>query len=82
MKLKSKAGALHVELMFVRSMYGTPDMIQQHKLLDEVAALVDERLIRTTLGQIGGSINAANLRNAHAAIESGCSIGKLVLAGF
>jgi len=82
MKLKSKAGTLHVELMFVRPMYETPDMIQQHKLLDEVAGLIDESLIRTTLSQLGGRINAANLRNAHSAIESGRSIGKLVLAGF
>jgi len=82
MKLKSKAGTLHVELMFVRPMYETPDMIQQHKLLDEVAGLIDESLIRTTLSQLGGRIDAANLRNAHSAIESGRSIGKLVLAGF
>ena len=56
MKLKSKAGALHIELMFVRAMHETPDMIQQHKLLEEVGALVDEGLIRTTFGQSGGAI--------------------------
>jgi NADPH:quinone reductase-like Zn-dependent oxidoreductase len=82
MKLKSKAGALHIELMFVRAMHETPDMIQQHKLLEEVGALVDEGLIRTTFGQSGGAISAANLRRAHAAIESGSSIGKIVLTGF
>ena len=57
-------------------------MIEQHKLLDEVSALVDGGLIRTTLGQHFGRINGANLRRAHAAIESGRSIGKIVLAGF
>ena len=82
MKLKNKAGTLHVELMFVRAMHETPDMVQQHKLLNEVAEMVDEGLIRTTLGQTGGTITAANLRKAHATIESGRSIGKLVLAGF
>ena len=82
MKLKSKAGALHLEAMFARAVFETPDMIQQHKLLNEVSAMVDEGLIRTTLGTSGGSINAANLRTAHTAIESGKSIGKIVLAGF
>jgi NADPH:quinone reductase-like Zn-dependent oxidoreductase len=78
-KLKLKAGTLHYEFMFTRSMFETPDMIQQHKLLNEVAALVDEGLIRTTLGQNLGAINAANLRQAHAAVESGRMIGKVVL---
>lgn len=82
MQLKPKAAALHTELMFARSMYETADMIEQHKLLNEVSALVDEGLVRTTVGQHVGPINAANLRSAHAAIESGRSIGKLVLAGF
>ena len=60
----------------------TADMVEQHRLLDEVSALVDEGLIRTTLGQHLRRINGANLRHALAAIESGCSIGKIVLAGF
>lgn len=82
MQIKGKAGTLHIELMFVRAMHETPDMIQQHKLLDEVSALVDEGLIRTTLGQEFGKIDATNLRKAHAALESGRSIGKIVLTGF
>ncbi|EWY39737.1 NADPH:quinone reductase [Skermanella stibiiresistens SB22] len=82
MQIKGKAGTLHIELMFVRAMHETPDMIQQHKLLDEVSALVDEGLIKTTLGEDFGRINAANLRRAHAALESGKSIGKVVLTGF
>jgi NADPH:quinone reductase-like Zn-dependent oxidoreductase len=57
-------------------------MIEQHKLLEEVSAMVDEGLIRTTVGERGGTINAINLRRAHAAIESGKAIGKLVLTGF
>jgi zinc-binding alcohol dehydrogenase family protein len=82
MQLKEKAGALHLEFMFARPMYVTPDMIEQHELLDEVSALVDDGLIRTTVGQHLGPINAANLRSAHAAIERGRAIGKIVLAGF
>lgn len=79
MRLKQKSGTLHLELMFTRSMFETPDMIQQHKLLNEVSALVDAGLLRTTLGENFGALNAANLRRAHRAIESGRSIGKIVL---
>lgn len=82
MKFKGKAGALHIELMFARSMYRTPDMIQQHKLLTEVAGLVDDGLVKTTLGKNLGKISAANLRQAHALLESGSTIGKIVLEGF
>ncbi|MGB5971823.1 MAG: zinc-binding dehydrogenase, partial [Nodosilinea sp.] len=55
---------------------------EQGHLLDEVAALVDAGKLRTTLGQTLSPINAANLRQAHAQIESGRTIGKLVLAGW
>ncbi len=57
-------------------------MIAQHELLSEVARLVDDGLIRTTLVETMGKINAANLRKAHALIESGRAKGKVVLEGF
>ena len=79
---KHKSLSVHWELMFTRSLYGTPDLIAQHRLLNEVADLVDDGVLRTTLHEEYGLINAANLRRAHAVIESGKAIGKLVLAGF
>jgi len=82
MKLKTKALSLHWELMFTRSMFGTPDMAEQGKLLAEVARLVDARRLRTTAGAHYGTINAANLLRAHAFIESGKAQGKVVLEGF
>jgi len=82
MKLKPKALSLHWELMFTRSMYGTPDMAEQGKLLAEVARLVDAKRLRTTAGAHYGTINAANLLRAHAFIESGKAQGKVVLEGF
>ena len=82
MALKSKALSLHWELMFTRSMYGTPDMAEQGKLLAEVAMLVDAGRVRTTAGTHLGAINAANLLKAHAFIESGKAQGKVVLEGF
>ncbi|MCG6965349.1 MAG: zinc-binding alcohol dehydrogenase family protein [Chromatiaceae bacterium] len=81
-QLKQKSLSLHWELMFTRSLFGTPDMIAQHRLLTEVAQLVDAGVIRTTVAEHFGTINAANLKRAHALIESGKSRGKIVLEGF
>ncbi|MFL6627886.1 MAG: zinc-binding alcohol dehydrogenase family protein, partial [Vitreoscilla sp.] len=82
MKLKTKALSLHWELMFTRSMFGTPDMAEQGKLLAEVARLVDAKRLRSTAGAHYGTINAANLLRAHAFVESGKAQGKVVLEGF
>ncbi|MGO7961336.1 zinc-binding alcohol dehydrogenase family protein [Rhizobium leguminosarum] len=79
---KRKAVSIHWELMFTRPLYGTPDMIEQHKLLNKISELVDVGKIRTTLSEIVGPINAANLKTAHAMVESGRMKGKAVLAGF
>ncbi|TBC93525.1 zinc-binding alcohol dehydrogenase family protein [Rhizobium leguminosarum] len=79
---KRKAVSVHWELMFTRPLYGTPDMIEQHKLLNRVSELVDGGKIRTTLSEIVGPIDAANLKTAHAMVESGRMKGKTVLAGF
>jgi zinc-binding alcohol dehydrogenase family protein len=82
MPLKGKAISLHWESMFTRSMFETPDVARQCELLAEVAALVDAGRIRSTANQSFGTINAANLRRAHALIESGKAQGKVVLQGF
>jgi NADPH2:quinone reductase len=79
---KRKAASIHWELMFTRPLFGTPDMIEQHKMLNKVSELVDAGKIRTTLSETIGTINAANLKKAHAMVESGRMKGKAVLAGF
>ena len=81
-KLKPKSISLHWEFMFTRSRYETADMGEQGRLLNEVADLVDARRIISTMQTNLGAINAANLRQAHALVESGRTIGKIVLAGF
>ena len=81
-KFKAKSASLHWESMFTRSIFHTADMIEQHRILEQISKLVDEGLIHTTLGATAGRINAENLRKAHAAIESNKSIGKIVLEGF
>jgi alcohol dehydrogenase len=68
--------------MFSRSAFATPDIARQHEILNEVADLVDAGTLRTTMTERVGRIDAANLRRAHAIIESGRSVGKIVLEGF
>lgn len=80
--LKRKSLSLHWEFMYTRSMFGTADMIAQHQLLEEIAALVDAGLLRSTVGDHFGRINAANLKRAHAKLESNTARGKIVLEGF
>jgi len=80
--LKQKSISVHWELMYTRSLFQTPDMGEQGRLLDEVAALVDAGTIRTTLAENFGKIDAANLRKAHERIESHTAKGKIVLEGF
>ncbi|MDF2959467.1 MAG: alginate lyase [Paenibacillus sp.] len=80
--LKNKSVTFVWELMFTRPMFQTSDMVEQHKLLNEVAKLIDTGKIRTTLTEKLEPINAANLRKAHAAIEGGRTIGKIVLESF
>lgn len=80
--LKAKSISLHWEFMFTRSMFTTPDMIAQHQLLTRVASLIDDQTIKTTLGEHYGPINASNLQKAHAQLETGRAVGKIVLEGF
>jgi zinc-binding alcohol dehydrogenase family protein len=80
--LKRKSVSLHWELMFTRSLFETPDMMAQHRLLTEVASLVDRGVLRTTLAETMGAVTAANLKRAHTLLESGRAKGKVVLEGF
>ncbi len=82
MLLKLKAISLHWEMMFTRSLFQTPDMAEQGILLNRVAELAEAGKIRSTLAQTLAPINAANLRHAHALLESNKVRGKVVLTGF
>jgi zinc-binding alcohol dehydrogenase family protein len=79
--LKSKSLTWHWELMFTRPVH-EPESKAQHEILTEVASLVDKGVVRTTMTRHIEGINAANLRLAHEAVESGSTIGKIVLEGF
>ncbi|MBB2963094.1 zinc-binding alcohol dehydrogenase family protein [Methylobacterium sp. R2-1] len=79
---KQKSVSTHWEFMFTRSMFATADMDAQGHLLDEVSRLVDAGTLKTTVADHFGVISAANLRRAHALIESGRAKGKIVLEGW
>jgi NADPH:quinone reductase len=78
--LKKKSATFVWELMFTRPMYQTTDMIEQQRLLNTIADLVDNGKLVTTVNQVIRPISAKNLRQAHAQIEQGHTIGKVVLA--
>ncbi|GGC91584.1 zinc-binding alcohol dehydrogenase family protein [Undibacterium terreum] len=80
--LKAKSISFVWEMMFTRSMFTTPDVAEQGNLLNEIARLIDSKIITTTLNQVLTPINAANLRKAHALLEQGSAIGKIVLKDF
>ncbi len=80
--MKMKAASFHWEFMFARAMFETPDMIEQHKLLNWVADQIDAGRMRTTVSEVLSPINAVNLREAHRRIETGKAKGKIVIEGF
>ena len=77
-----KSAAFVWEYMFTRAKYETPDMIEQHRILTRLGELVDAGKIRSTVTDVLRPINGANLRTAHARMEEGKMIGKLVIAGW
>lgn len=78
-KLKGKSVTFSWELMYTRSTYQTADMIQQHHILNRVADLLDEGVLETTHTQTLHGLTADNFKQAHAQLESGTTIGKLVI---
>lgn len=77
--MKDKSLTWHWELMFTRAVQQTPDLIEQHGLLNRVADLVDDGKLRTTATCTLAPITVQTLREAHELVETGRSIGKVVL---
>jgi NADPH:quinone reductase len=80
--VRMKSATLCWELMFTRPRFKTADMIEQHRLLNEVSGRLDAGKLRCTLKETLSPINGANLRKAHDKLESGTMIGKMVLKGW
>lgn len=79
--LKNKSVTFAWEFMFTKAKYETDDMISQHKLLNRVAELVEQGVIKSTMTENLGPLNAASLAQAHKRLESRKMVGKLVLSG-
>lgn len=77
---KAKSVSLHWEMVFTRPLYRTPDMIAQHRILDEVAALVDAGVLRSTVNRVLHPLDATRLIEAHRLVEGGGIAGKVVVA--
>ncbi len=76
--LQPKAASFCWEFMFARPMHGHHP--ERHgEILAELANLLDQGRIQTTLGDIIGPLNVDNLTEAHRQLESGRTRGKLVL---
>jgi NADPH:quinone reductase-like Zn-dependent oxidoreductase len=80
--IKVKSVSTHWENMFTRSIFQTEDMGAQHVLLTRLSKMIDSGQIRTTLAEVLGPINAANLAGAHARIWERRAPGKMVMVGF
>ncbi|MGR4038714.1 zinc-binding alcohol dehydrogenase family protein [Pseudomonas sp. 910_21] len=78
--LKAKSVSLHWEMVFTRALFQTPDMIEQHRILERLAQLLDQGVIRSTLSEVFGPFTVDNLRRAHARVEQGGLLGKVVVA--
>lgn len=78
-KLKGKSASFSWELMYTRSTFQTDDLIEQHNILDKAAALFDNGTLKSTLTTTLKGLSADNLKKAHAQLESGTTIGKLVI---
>ena len=76
---KRKSIAIHWELMFTRSLYDTPDMHEQGRLLQRVAQLVDQGVLKSTVNGPVRDLDANTLEAAHRELRAGTSIGKRVL---
>lgn len=80
--LKSKSNGYLNEFMFTKSMFQTVDRIKQKQLLEEVGGLVAEGKIIPTNHIDLGEMTEETLTKAHELLESGKTIGKIVLGGF
>ena len=77
-----KSAGLVWEFMFTRPMFATPDRARQGEILTRIAQMAAEGRLRPTGTETLSPISADTLREAHRRIESGRTIGKIVLSGF
>jgi NADPH:quinone reductase-like Zn-dependent oxidoreductase len=77
---KTKSISIHWELMYTRPIFTTRTIARQHALLRRMAELVDRGDVVHTLTRRIDGLDAAGLIQAHALVEAGNMIGKVVVA--
>jgi NADPH2:quinone reductase len=65
--------------MFTRSMFKREDIIDQSKILNNIAKLLDIGKIQTTLSLNLGEISIESIKKAHNILENHRNIGKIIL---
>lgn len=76
--LKNKSASFAWEFMFTRSLYQI-EMEKQGEILSKVASLLDQRKINLPPIQILKGFNLQNVIQGHQMLESGKTIGKIVI---
>jgi NADPH:quinone reductase len=69
-KLKTKSASFSWELMYTRSMFQTDDMMEQHNILNNLANLLDNGTIKSTLNTTLNGLTAESFKEAHRLSES------------
>ena len=77
--LKTKSAGFIWEFMFTRPMFKTNNMTAHHNILNNIAELLDEGKIISTLKETLGPITSENITQAHRQLLSGKTIGKIAL---
>lgn len=77
--LKSKSVSFHWEFMFTRSTFQTDDIQVQHDILNNIASMLDDGTIQSTLHTTLNGFSVEHLKEVHALLESGKAIGKVVI---
>ena len=76
--LSARSIAWHWELMFTAPLH-QPDSRHQHEILEQVAALLDEGRLRPITATVLRPFDAATLREGHRLVETGRTVGKVVV---
>lgn len=77
--LKEKAVSFDWEWMFSKAKYQTDDLISQHHILNEIARLMTNGELKSTLTTTLSGFTTENFRRAHELIETNQTIGKIVI---
>ena len=78
-KLKTKSASFSWEFMYTRSMFETAEMQEQHNILNQIADLLDNGTLKSTLKETLIGLSAENFKKAHKMLESGKTIGKIAI---